>query len=167
MTPFRPAVVGQDYSARRLVAEQVPVLTHNAEGKVLLSVGTTLTQQSEKDPVLAMAHFCSARFQLVQLLKSGDGIPVRQDDQYAVIVPKMWVPPEPGFLLMEAFVRPNGCLKIDVDPTVAPLFLAIPRKLMNDDPWAHPSGRFKVAKEYGYKYLDDALSAKGHKLALV
>jgi hypothetical protein len=164
MTPFRPAVVGQDYSARRLVAEQLPAVTHLAEGKVLVSVGTTLTQQSPQDAVQAMAHFCSARFQLLQLLKRGDGLPVRQDSDYAVVVPKLWVPPEPGFLQFEAHIRPNGQLVITPDLSVPALFLPIPKRLLNDSPWAYADGRLMVARSHGKRSLEEAFEAKGYAL---
>ncbi len=166
MTPFRTAVVGQDYSARRLVAEQLPAVTHLAEGRVLVSVGTTLVQPAPESPVNAMAHFCSARFQLLQLLKKGDGQPVRQDSNYAVVVPKLWVPPAAGFLMFEAHIRPNGQLVITPDANVDPLFLPIPQKLIEQAPWAYAGGRFSVAKCHGYRYLDDAIAAKGELLKI-
>lgn len=166
MTPFRHAVVGQDYSARRLVADQLPAVTHLAEGRVLVSVGTTLIQSTPEGTPHAMAHFCSARFQLLHLLKAGDGQSVRQDSDYAVVVPKLWVPPAAGFLMFEAHIRPNGQLVITPDATVAPLFLPIPRRLMEQAPWAYAGGRFSVAKCHGYRYLDDAIAAKGELLKI-
>ncbi|MBP9750423.1 MAG: hypothetical protein KBC95_01105 [Candidatus Peribacteraceae bacterium] len=166
MTPFRTAVVGQDYSARRLVAEQLPVLTHLAEGRVLVDVGTTIVTPAGAEAAQAMAHFCSAGFQLIQLLKSGDGVPVRQDDNYAVIVPQLWVPPEPGFLQFQAHIRPNGQLVITPDPKVPPLFLPIASRLLKDSPWAHAEGRGTVAKSYGKKHLRDAFASHGELLKI-
>lgn len=167
MTPFRTVTVGQADSARRLVAEQVPVLTHNAEARVLVSVGTTLTQPSPAEAVQAMAHYCSSRFALLKLLKKGDGEAVRRDTDYAVKMSGLWLPPSEGFLQFEAIIVPNGCLSINPDQKVTPLFLPIPKTLLGDYPWAHASGRKAVANSYGYKYLDDAIAAKGQKLVAV
>lgn len=166
MTPFLSAAVLQASSARARIHEEVPELTHDGQGRVLVTVGVTPTPLS-REVVQAAAHFCSSGFRLLRLIKPGDGIPVRQDDDYVVQIGNgLWVPPAAGFYQFEATIIPNGCLTIATARSVAPLFLPVPTKLLKEAPWAHRCGRDEMAKAYGKRTLEQAFEAKGELLKI-
>lgn len=165
MTPFslQPADPKQKSSARRLVADQLEQLSHLGEAEVLVGVGVTPHPQPGQPAMPQLAvHFCSSGFQLIRMLRPGDGIPIRQDDNYEVEIKNgLWLPKKPSFAFYRAHIRANGKLVLTTNISAPARLLEVPRDLLDDAPWAYAEGRNQMADAYGVRTLDEAAERFG------
>ncbi len=154
------ALVKQDYSA---IERAVTVgMTHGGVYQVETVVGVTQPARSG-EPV--EAHFCSCVLRLLETLQQGDGVPIRDDGAYEVILENGLVRVDrPAFVRFHSLWKPNGRLSILLNPRQAEV-VWVPRRLRSDEPWAWQGGAEYVAEALvGSDDLDKMFERKGQLL---
>ena len=137
-------------------------IQHGVTAVACITVGVTRSNVSDKQKVWqrrpVLAHFCSSIIVVETQLVAGDGQEIPKN--CAVRLPNgLPVIQEPSFMRFTSTIRSNGALNFG-GPRAA-YVVAVPKKLLNSQPWVYAGGAEECAEELGCASVDEMFEKFG------